>query len=150
MVQILVMPLLWSFLYSYLTFQLHLCAQISIETMHASQCGLHPTKIWISVFSFTFVQYFIFFVCILKHIGIFILIFRQYLPLYIYANLNKLGNVTHSIFVSPLHFIFHMNCLFSQILGFCKCTLFYHFILIVPIILWLFLWLFILWSIMDY
>ena len=33
-------------------------ASNTIETMHVSQCGLHPTKIWISVFSFTFVKYY--------------------------------------------------------------------------------------------
>ena len=50
--------------YTFFSYFVHLCnlsitsmASNTIETMHASQCGLHPTKIWISVFSFTFVKY---------------------------------------------------------------------------------------------
>ena len=90
-------------LYIYSTFQLHLCSEMSIEIIQTSQCGLHPTKICISVFSFTFV------------------------PSCILSNANT--------------FMFHKNCLFSQILSFYNCGPFYHFISILPIILWLFLWL---------
>ena len=103
--QILIITITLVILYIHPTFLLHLCSEMFIETIQTSPCGLHPTKIWSSVFSFTFVS-----LCILSN---------------------------------AITFMFCNNCLFSQILSFCNCTHFYHFISIVPIILWLFLWPFI-------
>ena len=48
-----------------------------------------------------------------------------------------------SILLNAITFMFHNNCLFSQILSFCNCSHFCHPIPILPIILWPFLWLFI-------
>ena len=98
-------------LYIYPTFLLHLCSLISIqpiETIHTNVGYIPPRSGFVCLHS----SLFSIFVCILKQIGIFILILTQYLPLYIYGNPSNLGNVTHSIFVSPLHFI---KCLYFYV-----------------------------------
>ena len=56
----------------------------------------------------------------------------------------------HSHLLNTITFIFHNNCLFSQILSFCNSSHFYCFISIIPNILWPCLLLFILWFIMGY
>ena len=88
-------------LYIYLTFQLHLWFQIPIETIQASQCGLHPSKIW--MFSSAFFSILFSLHTFSNKVGIYIWVLIQYLPLYIYGNLSNLGNV-HILSLFPLAF----------------------------------------------
>ena len=130
-------------LYIYPTFQLHLWSQLPIETIQASQCGLHPTKIWSGFLCFHSHLFSILFSlhAFLNKVGIYIWVFTPYLPLYIYGNLNNLGNV-HILSLFPLA-IYQMPLLTcctrtAYFLRFYKCTHFYHFISIIPVIPWLF------------